>query len=169
LEKKPPFQGAPILLAGENFGCGSSREGAVWTLMGMGLRCVIAPSFGDIFHNNCFQNGLLPVRLPSGIIRRMAEAMEDSPGNARATVELQRQVVMTPLGRGGALRGGCAEAGGAAERPRRDRPDLAAGGGDRRLAGAGPGNARLDLGQREPLTRGPAPAGQTIGRPSFFA
>jgi 3-isopropylmalate/(R)-2-methylmalate dehydratase small subunit len=62
------FRNAPILLAGENFGCGSSREGAVWTLMGMGLRCVIAPSFGDIFHNNCFQNGLLPVRLPEDLI-----------------------------------------------------------------------------------------------------
>ena len=95
---KLPFQGAPILLAGENFGCGSSREGAVWTLMGMGLRCVIAPSFGDIFHNNCFQNGLLPVRLPPGIIRRMMEAMEDSPGNARVTVDLQQQVVVTPWG-----------------------------------------------------------------------
>jgi 3-isopropylmalate/(R)-2-methylmalate dehydratase small subunit len=95
---QPPFAGAPILLAGENFGCGSSREGAVWTLMGMGLRCVIAPSFGDIFHNNCFQNGLLPVRLPLDLIRRIAEAMEASPGNARVTVDLDRQEVVTPWG-----------------------------------------------------------------------
>ncbi|MBK1658469.1 3-isopropylmalate dehydratase small subunit [Paracraurococcus ruber] len=95
---RAPFKGAPILLADENFGCGSSREGAVWTLMGMGLRCVIAPSFGDIFHNNCFQNGLLPVRLPIEVIRRMAEAMEESPGNARVTVDLDRQVVVTPWG-----------------------------------------------------------------------
>ena len=95
---RPPFRGAPILLAGENFGCGSSREGAVWTLMGMGLRCVIAPSFGDIFHNNCFQNGLLPVRLPFEIIQRMAAAMEDSAGNARVTVDLEKQVVVTPWG-----------------------------------------------------------------------
>lgn len=94
----PAFRGAPILLAGENFGCGSSREGAVWALMGMGLRCVIAPSFGDIFHNNCFQNGLLPVRLPFDIIQRMAAAMEESPGNARVTVDLTRQVVVTPWG-----------------------------------------------------------------------
>jgi 3-isopropylmalate/(R)-2-methylmalate dehydratase small subunit len=95
---QPPFRGAPILLAGENFGCGSSREGAVWTLVGMGLRCVIAPSFGDIFHNNCFQNGLLPVRLPFDVIRRMAAAMEESPGNARVTVDLEKQVVVTPWG-----------------------------------------------------------------------
>ncbi|GGC58454.1 3-isopropylmalate dehydratase small subunit [Siccirubricoccus deserti] len=92
------FRTAPILLAGENFGCGSSREGAVWTLMGMGLRCVIAPSFGDIFHNNCFQNGLLPVRLPEALIRRIAEAVEASPGNARVTVDLERQEVITPWG-----------------------------------------------------------------------
>ncbi len=92
------FRDAPILLAGENFGCGSSREGAVWALLGMGFRCVIAPSFGDIFHNNCFQNGLLPVRLPEDLIRRMAEAMEASPGNARITVDLERQMVVTPWG-----------------------------------------------------------------------
>ena len=66
--------------------------------MGMGLRCVIAPSFGDIFHNNCFQNGLLPVRLPFEVIQRMAAAMEESPGNARVTVDLEKQVVVTPWG-----------------------------------------------------------------------
>jgi 3-isopropylmalate/(R)-2-methylmalate dehydratase small subunit len=95
---RPEFKGASILLAAENFGCGSSREGAVWTLLGMGIRCVIAPSFGDIFHNNCFQNGVLPVRLPIEIIQRMAEAMEASPGNARVTVDLAKQVVITPWG-----------------------------------------------------------------------
>jgi 3-isopropylmalate/(R)-2-methylmalate dehydratase small subunit len=95
---RAPFKGAPILLAAENFGCGSSREGAVWTLAGMGIRCVIAPSFGDIFHNNCFQNGLLPVRLPIEAIRRIAEATEASPGNARVTVDLELRVVVTPWG-----------------------------------------------------------------------
>jgi len=64
----------------------------------MGLRCVIAPSFGDIFHNNCFQNGLLPVRLPFEVIQRMAAAMAESPGNARVTVDLDKQVVVTPWG-----------------------------------------------------------------------
>ena len=60
---QPRYRGAPILLAGANFGCGSSREGAVWALHAIGVRCVIAPSFGDIFFNNCFQNGMLPVVL----------------------------------------------------------------------------------------------------------
>ncbi|WP_027284716.1 3-isopropylmalate dehydratase small subunit [Rubritepida flocculans] len=94
----PAWRGAPILLADENFGCGSSREGAVWALMGMGVRCVIAPSFGDIFFANCFQNGLLPVRLPIAAIRRIAEETEAAPGNARTTVDLERQVVITPRG-----------------------------------------------------------------------
>ncbi|NUZ06601.1 3-isopropylmalate dehydratase small subunit [Piscinibacter koreensis] len=67
------FRGAPILLAGANFGCGSSREAAVWALMGMGLRCVIAPSFGDIFFANCFQNGMLPVVLAEAAIADLAE------------------------------------------------------------------------------------------------
>jgi len=93
-----PYRGSPIMLAAENFGCGSSREGAVWALMGMGVRCVIAPSFGDIFFSNCFQNGLLPVRLPIEAIRQIAEETEASPGNARTTVDLARQVVITPRG-----------------------------------------------------------------------
>ena len=84
---QPPFRGAPILLTGRNFGCGSSREGAVWAMMGMGLRCVIAESFGDIFFNNCFQNGLLPVRLPPDAVRQLAEA----PGPV--TVDLAGQSV----------------------------------------------------------------------------
>jgi 3-isopropylmalate/(R)-2-methylmalate dehydratase small subunit len=95
---REPYRGSPIMLAAENFGCGSSREGAVWALMGMGVRCVIAPSFGDIFFANCFQNGLLPVRLPIEAIRRIAEETEASPGNARTTVDLARQVVITPRG-----------------------------------------------------------------------
>ncbi len=68
----PAFEGASILLAGENFGCGSSREWAVWALAGMGLRCVIAPSFGDIFYANCFQNGMLPIRLPAAAVQALS-------------------------------------------------------------------------------------------------
>lgn len=83
---RPEFRGAPILLAGENFGCGSSREGAVWALMGMGLRCVIAPSFGDIFFNNCFQNGMLAIRLPAAEIQALAAACADG---SPLTVDLQ--------------------------------------------------------------------------------
>ncbi len=92
------YKGSKLLLADENFGCGSSREGAVWALMGMGVRCVIAPSFGDIFFANCFQNGLLPVRLPIEVIRQIAEETEASPGNARTTVDLEQRVVITPTG-----------------------------------------------------------------------
>lgn len=95
----PAFAGSPILLAGSNFGCGSSREGAVWALQGLGIRCVIAPSFGDIFFANCFQNGLLPVVLPEELIRRIAQAgCGPGAGNVRTTVDLERQVVVTPWG-----------------------------------------------------------------------
>ncbi|MDB5415287.1 MAG: leuD [Rubritepida sp.] len=98
IPNREPYKGSSIMLAAENFGCGSSREGAVWALMGMGIRCVIAPSFGDIFFANCFQNGLLPVKLPIEAIRRIAQETEESPGNARTTVDLQRKVVITPRG-----------------------------------------------------------------------
>lgn len=90
-----PYRKAGILVAGANFGCGSSREGAVWALMGMGVRAVIAPSFGDIFLANCFQNGLLPVRLPMAAIRRLAA---HGGGNASVTVDLERQLVIAPDG-----------------------------------------------------------------------
>ncbi|MBK6007128.1 3-isopropylmalate dehydratase small subunit [Ramlibacter ginsenosidimutans] len=93
---RPPFRGAPILLAGSNFGCGSSREGAVWALMGLGVRCVIAPSFGDIFFNNCFQNGMLPIELPLPVVERLAAAAADG---APFTVDLDRCVIDGPDGR----------------------------------------------------------------------
>jgi 3-isopropylmalate/(R)-2-methylmalate dehydratase small subunit len=96
---QPAWKRAPILLAGDNFGCGSSREAAVWALVGMGIRAVIAPSFGDIFYNNCFQNGVLPVELPIEDIEELAEEMQASPGNSRVTVDLERQVVVSPRGR----------------------------------------------------------------------
>jgi 3-isopropylmalate/(R)-2-methylmalate dehydratase small subunit len=86
---QPPFRDAPILLAGQNFGCGSSREGAVWALMAMGTRCVIAPSFGEIFYNNCFQNGMLPVRLSADAIATLAEAA----ASREVTVDLSAQAV----------------------------------------------------------------------------
>jgi 3-isopropylmalate/(R)-2-methylmalate dehydratase small subunit len=111
---RPPFRGAPILIAGANFGCGSSREAAVWALMGMGLRCVIAPSFGDIFHSNCFQNGLLPVQLDASEVERLADRAADG---AVMQVDLLRceisargskwrvQFDMDPLRRQGLLEG----------------------------------------------------------------
>ena len=93
---QPQFRGAPILLAGDNFGCGSSREGAVWALKYSGIRCVIAPSFGDIFANNCYQNFVLPVVLPAEQVERLAA--ECAGGNARVTVDLRRKVVVSPHG-----------------------------------------------------------------------
>jgi 3-isopropylmalate/(R)-2-methylmalate dehydratase small subunit len=95
---RPPYRDSPILLAGPNFGCGSSREGAVWALMGMGFRAVLAPSFGDIFFNNCFQNGMLPVVLPDDVIHRIAAETEAAQGARHTTVDLARQVVVTPEG-----------------------------------------------------------------------
>ena len=93
---QPKFRGAPFLLAGPNFGCGSSREGAVTALMQMGLRAVVAESFGDIFYANCFQNGLLPIRLPEATVEALAaEALRD---DRPFTIDLVEQVVRTPGG-----------------------------------------------------------------------
>ncbi len=92
-----PYRGAEILIAHENFGCGSSREHAPWALLDFGIRCVIAPDFADIFHGNCFKNGILPIRLP----REVCDAlMEDARlgANARLIVDLERQVVLRPNG-----------------------------------------------------------------------
>ena len=94
----PQYRDSPILLAGPNFGCGSSREGAVWALMGMGFRAVLAPSFGDIFFNNCFQNGMLPIVMPEDAIARIAAETEAAQGARHTTIDLARQVVVTPEG-----------------------------------------------------------------------
>ena len=92
-----PYRQAEILIAFENFGCGSSREHAPWALLDFGIRCVIAPDFGDIFHNNATKNGILPIRLPRAICEAlMADARMG--GNARLTVDLERQVVVRPSG-----------------------------------------------------------------------
>ncbi len=94
---REPYRHAEILIAHENFGCGSSREHAPWALLDFGIRCVIAPDFADIFHNNCFKNGILPIRLPRAVCDML---MEDARmgGNARLTVDLARQVVVRPSG-----------------------------------------------------------------------
>jgi 3-isopropylmalate/(R)-2-methylmalate dehydratase small subunit len=94
---QPKYRRAEILIAGDNFGCGSSREHAPWALLDFGIRCVIAPSFADIFNNNCFKNGILPIALPQEICDRlMADA--EMGANARLTVDLERQVVVRPDG-----------------------------------------------------------------------
>lgn len=96
LLNQPPWRSANILLAAENFGCGSSRETAVWALWELGVRCVIAPSFGDIFYGNCFQNGMLPVRLPAAEVE--AIAAEVKSGGREITVDLVGQQVVTASG-----------------------------------------------------------------------
>jgi len=92
-----PYRHAEVLIAHENFGCGSSREHAPWALLDFGIRCVIAPSFADIFHTNCFKNGILPIALPREVCDQL---MEDARmgGNARLTIDLERQVVVRPNG-----------------------------------------------------------------------
>ena len=96
---KGPYRDAKIILAADNFACGSSREMAVWALMDFGIRCVIAPSFGQIFFNNCFQNGLLPIVMPIEDIEAMAAEVEQSQGTARIAIDLEDCVVTTPGGK----------------------------------------------------------------------
>jgi 3-isopropylmalate/(R)-2-methylmalate dehydratase small subunit len=89
------YQGAAILLARDNFGCGSSREHAPWALVDQGFRCLIAPSFADIFYNNCFQNGILPVILKPEEVQALFQAVAVKPGY-KLTVDLAAQTVTTP-------------------------------------------------------------------------
>ena len=94
---RPAYRKAAILITGENFGCGSSREHAPWALLDFGIRCIIAPDFADIFYNNCFQNGILPVKLPQAEIDRL---MDDASrgSNATLTVDLAAQEIRGPDG-----------------------------------------------------------------------
>jgi 3-isopropylmalate/(R)-2-methylmalate dehydratase small subunit len=94
---KPAYRNAKILVTGDNFGCGSSREHAPWALLDFGIRCVIAPDFADIFHNNTFKNGILPIRLPREICDQLMEDAKQGD-NARLTVDLAEQVVVRPNG-----------------------------------------------------------------------
>jgi 3-isopropylmalate/(R)-2-methylmalate dehydratase small subunit len=94
---QPAYRNASILVTGENFGCGSSREHAPWALADFGIRCVIAPSFADIFHNNCFENGILPIALPQATVDKIMEAARNG-ANATFTVDLEAQTVTLPDG-----------------------------------------------------------------------
>ncbi len=94
---RPAFQNAQIIIAGRNFGCGSSREHAPWALLDFGIRCVIAPSFADIFYNNCFKNGILPVQLTEEEVAHLLNAAE-AGANATFTVDLDTQLVTDPNG-----------------------------------------------------------------------
>ena len=139
---RPEFAGAPILIAGDNFGCGSSREHAAWALLDMGIKAVIAPSFSDIFAGNAFKNGILTVALPQEQIDRLLEVAETDP----ITIDLEHQTVTTPFQdrftfeidpfRKHCLAGGLDEVAITLER------DAAISGYERRLAGEKPWLAR---------------------------
>jgi len=94
---KPAYRKAQILVAGDNFGCGSSREHAPWALLDFGIRCVISTSFADIFYNNCFKNGILPIRVPKEDLDKL---MDDARrgANATLTVDLEKQEIKGPDG-----------------------------------------------------------------------
>jgi 3-isopropylmalate/(R)-2-methylmalate dehydratase small subunit len=95
---KPQYRNAQIIVAGDNFGCGSSREHAPWALLDFGIRCVISTSFADIFYNNCFKNGILPIVMPQDVVDVLMEDARRGE-NARVTVDLEAQTVTTSDGK----------------------------------------------------------------------
>ena len=94
---KPAYRKAQILVAGDNFGCGSSREHAPWALLDFGIRCVIAPSFADIFYGNCFKNGILPIKLPQSEVDKLMDDAERG-ANAVISIDLEKQEIRGPDG-----------------------------------------------------------------------
>ena len=95
---KSAYRNASILVAGDNFGCGSSREHAPWALLDFGIRCVIAPSFADIFYNNCFKTGILPIKLPQEDVDKLMDDAERG-ANAMITINLEEQTISGPDGK----------------------------------------------------------------------
>jgi 3-isopropylmalate/(R)-2-methylmalate dehydratase small subunit len=96
---REPYRGAEILVTGPNFGCGSSREGAVWSLHEMGIRAIIGSGFGDIFFANCFQNGILPVVLDKEVVDSLAADIEATQGAGRVSIDLEAQTIVSPSGK----------------------------------------------------------------------
>jgi len=94
---QPAYRKAQVLIAGANFGCGSSREHAPWALLDFGIRCIIAPSFADIFHTNCFKNGILPIPLPQETVDKLMEDARKG-ANAQLTIDLEKQEIVRPDG-----------------------------------------------------------------------
>ena len=133
---RPEYAGASILLARRNFGCGSSREHAPWALEDYGFRVIIAPSFADIFYNNCFKNGMLPIGLDEAAVDDLFARCAAHQGY-RLTVDLEKCVITDAYGLSLAVRGRCVPPPVFAPRARRHRPDARTRAGDRRLrAGA---------------------------------
>ena len=96
---RAPYRNAEILVTGPNFGCGSSREGAVWSLAEMGIRAIIGSGFGDIFFANCFQNGILPVVVDKAIVDQLAAEIEATQGAGRVSIDLEAQTIVSPSGK----------------------------------------------------------------------
>ncbi len=96
---REPYRQAEILVTGPNFGCGSSREGAVWSLQELGIRAVIGSGFGDIFFANCFQNGILPVVVDKETVDALAADIEATQGAGRVSIDLETQTIVSPSGR----------------------------------------------------------------------
>jgi 3-isopropylmalate/(R)-2-methylmalate dehydratase small subunit len=96
---REPYRQAEVLVTGPNFGCGSSREGAVWSLQEMGIRAIIGSSFGDIFFANCFQNGILPIVVDKEIVDELATSIEATQGAGRVSIDLEAQTIVSPSGR----------------------------------------------------------------------
>ena len=96
---REPYRQAEILVTGPNFGCGSSREGAVWSLQEMGIRAVIGSGFGDIFFANCFQNGILPIVVEKEIVDLLAADVEATQGAGRVSIDLEAQTILSPSGK----------------------------------------------------------------------
>ncbi|MBR0850719.1 3-isopropylmalate dehydratase small subunit [Bradyrhizobium diazoefficiens] len=95
---REPYRQAEILVTGPNFGCGSSREGAVWSLQELGIRAIVGSGFGDIFFSNCFQNGILPVVVDKEIVDSLAAEIEATQGAGRISIDLEKQTIVSPSG-----------------------------------------------------------------------
>ena len=152
------YREAEILVAGDNFGCGSSREHAPWAIKDFGIRCVIAPSFADIFYNNCFKNGILPIALPQDQVDVLMKDAEKGL-NARMTVDLEAQTVTTSDGESFCLRSGQLQEALPAGRARRYWPDHGKGRCDLVLRKPGRGRAPLGLRPKRFESRRPMSAG----------
>jgi 3-isopropylmalate/(R)-2-methylmalate dehydratase small subunit len=96
---REPYRQAEILVTGPNFGCGSSREGAVWSLQEMGIRAIIGSGFGDIFFANCFQNGILPIVVEKEIVDSLAADVEATQGAGKISIDLEARTIMSPSGK----------------------------------------------------------------------
>ena len=144
---KPAYRKAKILVAGDNFGCGSSREHAPWALLDFGIRCVISTSFGDIFYNNCFKNGILPIRVSQEDLDKLFDDAERG-ANATLTIDLEKQEIRGPDGGCDQVRDRCVPQALPAQRPRRYRPDDGQAGQDRLLREQGRRRTAVDVSRR---------------------